>query len=413
MALVPILFAVPCSAVPAQDKDGPAVCVTAAGALLARTEAGWQAVRAGDAVKADRPVVALFDATMRSGNGAVEVRLVTDVKQRGPLPILETAAIVHADAGYDLSITPLRGLIVLTNIKKQGPAKLKLISHGESIDLTLKEPGSKLALEVYSRHVPGLPQLDDPKKDEPVMHLFCIALAGESFLHGKERGVTLHAPPGPAVLVWDSLVREPEVTRLEELPPEVVAIKQDQKHLEAACAWGRKLGEAPLAKVLAEGVASTNEMERNAAVTAMGALDELPALLSTLAGSTYPDARERAILVLRHWLGRAPGQTSKLDAALKKAGYSTVQSHDALQLLYGFTPEQKRQAITYDWLIDDLKHARPAIRELAHWHLVRLAPAGKTIAFDALASEAQRERAYDEWRKLIPAGKLPPKSIAP
>ena len=58
-----------------------------------------------------------------------------------------------------------------------------------------------------------------------------------------------------------------------------------------------------------------------------------------------------------------------------------------------------------------LKHSKLPVRELARWHLVRLAPAGKKIDFDAAAPEADRQKAYEQWRALIPEGQLPPPSI--
>ncbi len=392
----------------AQDKPAPATCTKAAGVLMAQTSTGWQSITPGKPIPADTPVVSLFDSTLVSANGAVEVRLLADPAHRSHLPILESAVTVHADAGHDLAMTPRRGLIVLTNLKKQGSVTVRLTSRDDFIEVALKEPGAKLALEVYSRHVPGGP-LNDPKADEPVLHLFCIALKGEAFLQGKERGVTLHAPPGPAVLIWDSLLREPEVKRLEELPPEItVAKEKDEKLLAAYCTWARKLADESPETVRKEGANSALEIERLAAVTAMEALDDLPGLLGVLSNSRHIDARQRAVLVLRNWLGRAPGQTAKLDAGLRKAGYTEVQSQNVLQLLYGFTPAQRGEPSTYELLLDDLKGSHPALRVLAHWHLVRLAPAGKSIAYDALAPEADRQVGYEQWRKLIPPGKLPP-----
>jgi hypothetical protein len=397
-----------------QEKGAPAVCTVAPGVLFARTAAGWKAIAQGEAAPAEAMLVSLFDATLRSAGGGVDARLLADVGNRGPFPILETAVTLHKDAEHDLALSPLRGLVVLTNVKKKGPATVRLGLHDETVEVTLKEPGAKLALEVYSRHAPGEPNLEDPKSDEPVFHLFFITLAGEAFLRCGEKGVTLTAPPGPAILVWDSLLKQPEVSRLEELPDYVTAVRdKDKKQLEEACAWARKLAAGNISKALKEGAASGNSLERKAAVTAMGALDELPALFGVLAGSTSADARDQAVLALRHWLGRAPGQTAKLDAGLIKAGYTAPQSRAVLHLLYGFTPEERRNPDTYDVLLDNLKHSRPAVRQLAHWHLVRLAPDGKTIAFDPLAPEAELQRAYEQWRALIPSGKLPPAPKTP
>ena len=61
-------------------------------------------------------------------------------------------------------------------------------------------------------------------------------------------------------------------------------------------------------------------------------------------------------------------------------------------------------------LFRSLRHSKPAIRTLAAGYLYRLAPAGKTIAYSPLGSEDERDKAYKEWKALIPFGKLPPKA---
>ena len=71
------------------------------------------------------------------------------------------------------------------------------------------------------------------------------------------------------------------------------------------------------------------------------------------------------------------------------------------------------QAETYETLIAYLKHRKQAIRELAHWHLVRLAPVGRDIPFDAAATVAARAKSAEAWKKLIPDGELPPDKKKP
>jgi hypothetical protein len=68
---------------------------------------------------------------------------------------------------------------------------------------------------------------------------------------------------------------------------------------------------------------------------------------------------------------------------------------------------------TYSLLIDNLRHDRLAIRELAFWHLRRLVPAGQSIRYDPAGSSEQRERAFEQWKKLVPDGKLPPQPPQP
>jgi hypothetical protein len=49
------------------------------------------------------------------------------------------------------------------------------------------------------------------------------------------------------------------------------------------------------------------------------------------------------------------------------------------------------------------------VRELAWWHLYRLAPAGRSIRYDPAGPDAERDKAQAEWKKLIPSGQLPPR----
>jgi len=62
---------------------------------------------------------------------------------------------------------------------------------------------------------------------------------------------------------------------------------------------------------------------------------------------------------------------------------------------------------TFELLIAYLRHDKPAIRELASWHLYRLVPASKDIAYDPSGTADDREKAYKAWKKLVPTGELP------
>lgn len=409
---VALLLAVGAGVGRAQDAAAPARCIEAEGALLARAPGtkDWRAVKAGDALAAGDEVVSLFDAWLRSGNGAVETRLLADVGQRGPLPVLESAARIQHAKGYDLTLDVERGLIGLKNVQKEGPAKVQLRVRGTPLDVTLKKPGTILAVELYGRHPPGPPQLDDPKKDDPVLYAVCVVLKGEVYLRGGGKGVQLHAPPGPAMLIWDSIFREPEIRTLDELPDTCKPLTdKEKKALAALNVVARPFAGKDRGAALDAALKSDNPLARKAAVTALGALDDLPRLLKALSQSPHADVRDHAVLVLRSWLGRAPGQTHKLYGVLtSKGGFTPVQARNALHLLFGYGPDEMRRPEAYQVLIELLDHKRPGVRELAHWHLVRAAAAGRDIPYDALAPEADRRRAQARWQQLIPPGRLPP-----
>jgi hypothetical protein len=107
-------------------------------------------------------------------------------------------------------------------------------------------------------------------------------------------------------------------------------------------------------------------------------------------------------------LGSAPGNDQKFFRFLveqKKmpAGHAEIIA----DLLHSPGKEDRARPELYETLIEYLRHERLGIRELAKWHLYRLVPAGRNIQYDPAGSEAEREGAYKQWKKLIPDGKLP------
>jgi hypothetical protein len=141
----------------------------------------------------------------------------------------------------------------------------------------------------------------------------------------------------------------------------------------------------------------------------LGAQDDLLALGESLVAAPTLEEWDFGITVLRHWLGRGAGQDQKLYQFLNTArGYTPAQARIAMQLLFGFSAAQLRAPETYQVLIDYLGHEKSGIRNLAAWHLVRLVPKGRTIAYKPNGTAAEAGRTQAEWKKLVPAGELPP-----
>jgi hypothetical protein len=398
----------------AQDKTVAAQNTAVHGALLMRTKAGgWQSVAANAEIPADRQLVALFGAEFTSDNEAVQLRLVADVGQRGPFPVLEASVRFHANKKVDLDMTLERGVAVLSNKKKAGAAHVRLLVRDEVFEITLSEPRARLGIEIYGRHVPGQVQLSDPKKDDPVANVAFFALEGEVFIGNGKHRTRLQSPPGNALYLWDSLTRQPEVQRFDKLPD--FAKPLDEKELKAfgtICGFAKSWIAEPDAigkTILDQAIGGSEMSQRKAAVVALGALDDLPRLIQVLDNRKSADARDMAVVVMRHWLGREPGQSVLLYEYLtKKENYTPVQAKSLIHLFHGIESEARRKASTYDALLQGLSHSKMTIRVMAHWHLVRLAPDGKTIAYDAAASEQDRDQAIAAWRRLIPEGELPP-----
>src|SRR5262249_17590328 len=119
---------------------------------------------------------------------------------------------------------------------------------------------------------------------------------------------------------------------------------------------------------------------------------------------------DNGVLALRHWIGRAPGQDMKLfQAMLKEGKFTEKQAGTVMQLLHSFGEDDMAHPETYDVLIMYLNHEKVAIRGLAHWHLVRMVPEGEQIGYSPFDPKEKREKAIEEWKKLLPEGKLPSK----
>jgi hypothetical protein len=148
---------------------------------------------------------------------------------------------------------------------------------------------------------------------------------------------------------------------------------------------------------------------RKVGVVGLGALNDLPGLLQAMSNPEHADVRDAAVLVVRHWLGESPGQSIALYKYLTTdQGFTPVQAKSFVHLCHGIQEERRKQPTTYELLIAALNHSKMPMRELAHWHLIRLAPDGQSIPYDAAAPEAERLQAVEAWRRLIPEGELPP-----
>jgi hypothetical protein len=381
------------------------------GALLQRGAGqAWQSVKAGDALAPETLLVALPKAEIVSKNGAVKLAMLADVGQRTPLPVLESAVTLHANDAADLDFTFDRGLIGLKNLKKAGAAKVRIRLPGATWELTLQEPDSTAVLEIYGRHPPGAPQVVKGKVEPPASEVYLLMLKGQGFLDAGPKGYRITAPPGPAVVHWDTVGNELEVRRLEKLPEGVRPLdEKESKVFQEICRCASSLaGGKDIGAALDALLKSDTKADRLVGVTAAGAIDDLPRVLHALADPKHADLRDHTVLVLRSWVGRGPGQVEKLHDALRAAKYSEVQARTIIRLLFGFSAEERRDAATYDLLINYLKHSKLPVRELARWHLFRLTPLGREIPYDAAAPAAERQRAYDAWRARVPEGKLPP-----
>jgi hypothetical protein len=146
-------------------------------------------------------------------------------------------------------------------------------------------------------------------------------------------------------------------------------------------------------------------------VFGLGALGNVARLIDLLAEAKSEDVRENAIEALRQYIGRGPGQDQRVYRVLnEQRKYRPGEASIFVQLLHSFGELELAQPETYATLIAYVKHSKPAIRALAKWQLTRLVPGGDQIKYDTAGPMDQQEKAYQEWKKLVPDDKVPQKA---
>lgn len=411
-----------CELAAAEQGTEVAKCVSATGTIWRREAEGkpWQAVKQGEALHSGDLLIGLAGATLDSRNGAVRLTFPANLSGTAPLPIVESAIVLREGKDADLEFALDRGRVDVINQKTQGAARVRMrIQDRERVGETvLRTPGTRAALILIGRWPAGVPFTKTSKPVEgPTLHLIFLVIQGQLQLSVDTRQVAMAAPPGPAMIQWDSVTGgDPTPERLDQIPPWAddpsrAALTKDK---QAILDEFRQLAlKDSITAALDRFVEADDPLKRRLAVFAMGALDDLPRLGQAVAATKYRDVWENAVLALRHWIGRAPGQDQKLYAALiKDRNFTEVDARTVLQLLHDFGEAGLARPELYEMLIDFLEHDKLAVRGLAYWHLVRLAPAGRNFGYDPLAAQENRHKAAAPWRTLIPPGQLPPQRKA-
>ena len=426
----PVLMGLLCpgGVVRGEDKAGVAVAqsLAPAGTLLTRTspDASWQVAAPQSEVRSEELLLALplARANIASKNGAVQLLFLGNLPEVSSFPIKESAVILHEPASADLEFTLERGRLILSNHKTKGSAQVRIRLRGEVWDLTLAEPGTKAALEAYGRWPRGVPFVDDPKSaSAPTLDVVLLVLEGNVQLKAKGQEWAMSAPPGPASFHWNSFAGDDPGPQRQEGPPSWLD-KGDLKvpgTAASAAVWSQVVNLCRTAQHPEEVVKSLVQKSKTvqdsrqaelprAAVITMGALDLLESLTEALSSSNE-GMRDEAVVVLRHWIGRGPGQDQKLVVFLQEhMKYSPVHAGSILQLLHSYGADDLKRPETYETLIAYLRHPRSSVRQLAIWHLRRLVPAGKAISCDPMGSAEALEQSQAAWKKLVPPGQLPP-----
>lgn len=389
----------------------------AKGAIVARGPTGtFEPLPEKPTLEAEQLVLLQPDVAVTSLDGRVRLTSRADYLGLSPLPILETAVVLHKPGTASIDVTLDRGRIEVQNAGKT-PVVVQLSFARQKWAITLATTDAKVAVEVVGRWPAGTDfRLKPVAGYEPTLSAVLLQLAGTSTVSTGSTTLSLGAPPGPALITWTSADgRDPEPARLDKLPdwadpahryPEPMAAKI--RSMSAAVSKYRTLRNEHPAKATDAFLNSANSDERRIGLVVAGAEDDLERLANGITEAKDLEVWDFGITVLRHWLGRGPGQEQKFHRFLTDARqYSSGDAAKLIRLLHGFTPRERARPELYEVLIEYLRHDRAAFRNLAAWHLVRLAPDAPTVPFKTNGSKADFEPVYTMWRTLIPSGTVP------
>jgi hypothetical protein len=417
-SMVALLVPAATSGAAADDRGRVGKCVSDTGTLLRFGEANkaWQTVgRDGPLVSGDQ-LLALPGqrGELEAKDGAVRLSLLGNLPELSPAPVLECAVTLQSSPEADLDFTLDRGRAVVTNRREKGAARAQVRFGEHSWMLSLDE-GSSVALELYQRWPRGAPFTSKPgPEDVPGTALIVWVLKGEMSLKVPGEQYSMHAPPGPAYFRWDNLSgADAGPKRRDKLPSWAEESSKNQPLLAALEQQRRRLGEKSVNAVLVADLDGGDSTTRALAVYGLAALGDLPRTVQSLGDPKHPEVREAAFEALRHWIGRGAGQNLALYHFLtNRRKYTPSQAEIILQFLQGFSDRDRMQPETYETMIAYLQSGKLAIRQLAKWQLDQWVPEGRKIAYDPAAPQSERDRAYEEWKKLVPRGQLPPKPKA-
>jgi hypothetical protein len=386
--------------------------VSPQGSLLSRAAGKkWRLPRKGTPVYSGDMEIGLPLADILSKNGAVGLRLRANLEGRSPLPSLESAVVLHPAKDVDLDLTLDRGQIVLANKRARGPSKVRVRFRDQRWELTLEDADTLVGLDLCGLWLPG--SRFNPKakvQPTPPTTLMLMVLKGHAHLQTPLGEYGLKAPPGPATMQWDSVGgQDTRPHDLEKMPDWVKKLVLTAEQKDRIARFVKLVQAKTLPGALRTMLASDKPRDRRAAVYIAAALDELLVVGDALVAGKHPDLWDDAVIAIRHWMGRGAGQDLLLYKSLRKnRELSRAEAATVVQMLHTFDDAELEHPELYEALIEYLKSDQLAIRGLANWHLHRLVPAGRGIAFDPAGPEADRLRAYKEWKKLIPTGKMPP-----
>jgi hypothetical protein len=194
------------------DDDKPrtdvATCLKIDGALLQRGKDGtFKALKSGDHIAPHTLLVGFPQAELVSSCGRVKIHLHLYLGEN--LPVSEAAIVFNDSPQLNADVTIDRGVVGLQGVGDKGDIAIRVRGPDSQVwELTLKDPDSHVFVARFGRHEAGTKLFKSGAKkafvDEPMQHLGLLVVKGKVVVNTGTTTYTLQAPPGPALITWDS-----------------------------------------------------------------------------------------------------------------------------------------------------------------------------------------------------------------
>lgn len=157
---------------------------------------------------------------------------------------------------------------------------------------------------------------------------------------------------------------------------------------------------APAVQSFLPAVNSSLYYVAESAVKGLALTGDVHSLVKALQTTDHEEARLAAIDGLRNWLGRNPSQVEELQAKLQLT-FAREGMADAIEeLLWGYDAEDAQDETTSRRLVAWLDHPEPIIRQMAFYHIKRLA-GGRTMYYRPNTSARDRASSIRRWSDFI------------
>lgn len=358
--------------------------------------------------------------------GGVRLTLWGNLSEMLPIPIQESLVEIHQQPRLDVDLTLKRGRIVLANLHEDRAALVRVRFSNptnpatkEYMDIKLLQKGAEVLIDRFSRFSINEKFYADPKNPNragPVADMGVVVMNGDIELKFGDVTFGMQAPPGRAMLMWNSQSGLGGVNTFDKLPDFVSTTPPLYKGMDgkarnemqrARDELSTSLSGKPLEVGLMEARLSNDAAKRQLAVRCYGAVDDVRSLLDAMEDK-QAGVRAEAILTSRHWIA-AERDNDYVFFDTLKAKYTASEAEKIMDLLHNVTERQLSMPETYEFLIESLDNPRLIFRELSRWHLYAMVPAGRNIPYAADADAAIRQKAQTAWRQLIPPGSTPKK----